>query len=360
MSFALFRLHLRRALPAPLTAAVLVVALLLWLSRRAADPVRAAEAAAQLARGAWRAELCLALLALLAPILLAIAAGDLPRLARRERHWLLPRRLSRSAISLSSWGGTCAGALLWLALVGLACELGAGRAEASLREGHELVLAELEHFGPGKDLRWRSPCPDRPPGSVVQLSLGLFGDYGGVDHLELSSHVARGAEAFATARAAPGLRAVLEVPLPPDGDAPWLEFRARGSVGSLALHDTRLLLLEPAPERSGSLRFLAQAALTLGAVLALALGLGAWLSPASALLLLLGGYGLAWLEADALAGSWLARWLPGFELPRALGLLGQGRVPGGLPPESWGGAVLLVLLGLGLHRWALGRWRPGA
>lgn len=360
MNLLLFRLHLRRALHPGLALLLVGTAILVIVSRGPqAEVVGAGADSRQLLRGLLRTDVAFALLAVLVPLLLASVAGCFGRIDARERHWLLPRKVSRSAIVVSAWAGAWIGALLWLAAIGALCELAADGSEPSLRASSELEMEDVRRIGDEGKLGWLTSSAERPAGSVARLSLGLFGAYEQVDRFELSSHGAPAEEAFAVGTAQPGMRTIVEVALPPGSEDVWLEFHARGATGTLTLHDTELQLFVPAGERAGTFHFLLRAALALGGSLAIALGLGAWLRPASLLLLILGGYGLLWLEADSLAGSVVEAWVPGFDLPGAMTLLSQGRSAGTLPIETWLGTAVLVLVGLSLFRLALGRWRLG-
>jgi hypothetical protein len=357
MNLLLYRLHLRRALNPVLGVLLLGVGLFVIGSRRVgAQFLDTEESSIQL----LRADVVFALLAVLVPLLLAGVAGTFRRLDESERHWLLPRRISRSSIAISTWTGVLSGALLWLVAIGLSCELTGEGGEPSLREAQSLEMQQVGRVGTEGDLVWLTPGFERPAGSVARLGLGLFGNYGEVEAVELIVRESQDADAFDVGTAQPGMHTLIEVELPAGHDALHFEFRARGVSKALMLHDTKLRLFVPASERAAVLSFLLRIALTLTGLLALVLGLGAWLSPASLLLALIGGYSLLWLEAEALAGSFLERWLPGYDLPAAFGLLSQGRASQALPVETWLGAGVLVLVGLSLHRLAMGRWRLGA
>lgn len=360
MNLQLFQLHLRRALHPGLGLLIVATWVFVVATRRGASALGDGAASTDaLLRGLLRADLTFVLLTVSVPLLLAGVAGSFGRLDSQDRHWLLPRRVSLSSIVLSSWAGSWVGALVWLGLIGVSCEFVAAGGARSLQQDRVLRMEEIGRLGAGGDLGWRTHKSAWPEGSVARFSTSLLGNYGEIERLELSSHVLPNGPAFATATAEPGLRTMVEVSVPEGDGHVWFQFRAEGVTRALMLRDTELRLFVPASERTGLVQFLSRVALVLAGVYALALGLGAWLGPASLLLLLGGSYGLLWIEAESLVGTWLETWVPGFDLPQALELLSQGRAPVPLPTRSCLGAGVLVLTGLCLQRVALGRWRSG-
>jgi len=363
MNRPLFLLHLRRALHPGLALLFLGTTLfvLAGAPHGVRDVLQAGTGSAALARGLRRADLAFALLALLAPALLLQSALVFPRLERGERCWLLSRPLSRGRIALSTWAGGLTGALLWLVLVGLACEFAAGGGGPSWRAAGELeLLTPKRGEGPEGLLSWRCESGPRAPGCLARLRLELFGSYNDVEAFELSARGAGAAQPFAEGSAAPNRLTRVEVALPAGDAALVFRLRAKGAQHPIVLNRPRLELFTPMAERMAIVHLLARVALCLAGALALARGLSAWISPPSTLLALLGGYVLVWLESDSLDGGWLARFLPGYGLPRALALVAQGRGPRAVGGELWLGAVFLVLVGLFAQRAALRRWRKGA
>jgi hypothetical protein len=370
MDLPLFLLHLRRALHPALGLVLAGVALVVLAGapHGAREVLRAGIDSEALTRGLRRADMLFALLCLLGPALLLTVARALRRVDDGERLWLLSRPIARHRIALSIWGGALAGALVWLSLVGIAVELRAGGGASSSQPAAELELGTPSRDGEGV-LYWSSETGRRPAGCAARLSMGLFGSYNEIEAFELAVHEGAAAADYpavfptsapdATGIAEPNRRTAVEVELPAGEGALLFSLRARGAVRSVQLERPLLELYLPADERAGTLGLLLEVALILAGTLALALGLGAWLSQASCLLGILGGYVLVWLETDALDGTWVSRWLPGYDLPGALALVAEGRVPRSLPPQAWLGALVMVLVGLLLQRAALGRWRSG-
>jgi len=361
MDAPLFLLHLRRSLHPGLALVLVGTGLLVVLGapQGARDVLRAGIDSQALERGLRRADLALALGLVLAPVLAAAAVRSQRAIESGERLWLLTRPVSRARVAVSSWAGALAGACLWLALLGLAVEAWAAGGGATWRPAGELEIVEPERRGAAGVLGWTSPTASpRPDGARARLSANLLGSYNEVEAFELRVVDAAGA-GRASGPVQPAARTVVEVDLPAGAAPLSFELEAMGAERSLALRGARLELFLPATERGGTWGLALRAALVLGALLSLGMGLGAWLRPASVLLLLLGGYALVWLETDRLDGTLLARWLPGYDLPRALALVGEGRAPAELGIAPWLGAALLVTLGHCLQRISLGRWRSG-
>lgn len=360
MNRSLILLQMRRALHPGLALTLLIAALLVILARSArVEGASELELDAQAMRGFLRADLLIVLLLILVPVSIAQVASAAGRMGREEGGWLLCRSITRRSISLSSWVGSSVAIAIWLVALGVLCELAAGDSESTLQRGRSLEMTSIARLGTEGDLVWKCDTGPFPEGSVVRFSLGLFGDYNEVEELVLSSHLQPTSEPFASSSAQAGLRSILEVAVPTTSEGTWFQFRAKGVEESLMLHDTHLELWTPARESSGTWLFLLQVGLATASAFALALGLGCWLSPGSLLLFILGGYSLLWLEADRLQDSFLRRWLPGFDLPEALGQVALGRVPSALPLERWLGAALLTVFGMLVFHATLGRWRSG-
>ncbi|MFT7669563.1 MAG: hypothetical protein ACI8X5_002268 [Planctomycetota bacterium] len=362
MNLLLFRLNLRRALNPGYGLLLIAIAIVVIVSRTTGTELSASaeQPSAQLMRGFLRADVIFALLIVLAPLLLIRVAGTFKRIDSYERHWLLPRQLSRSSLAISYWAGQSAGALTWILAIFILVEAAAGGAGDSLQFAGRAKLLDAHAIDQAGSLGWRTTTDERPAGSVVRFNLGIFGEYDEVERFEISSHTSPQAEAFSSASASPMMHTSLEVQVPSGGGEIYFEFRAHGATHPLTLHDTELHLFVPCDERSGTFQFLLRVALTLAATISLALCLGAWLQPPSLILLIFGGYSLIWIE-EAIFSQWtFAKWLPGYDLPSSLQLLSQGRSAGAVPLETWLGMGVFVLAGLTLFRFGLGRWRKGA
>jgi hypothetical protein len=363
MNRALVFLQLRRSLHPGVGAALVAVALLVWSGGRAAEGVGLEPEAALAARGLLRGDLLTGTLCVLLPAALLGAAGVLPRLEEGERLWLAPRRASRLSIASSLFAGSWIGALLWLALIGGLCELLAAGDAPTLRVAEELELLERSAVGESIRVRWTTPLEAPAPDAAARLEVGVYGSYNEIERFELATLLADGTQ-HAVGTAAPGRRVALEVALPPGEREVRFELRAPGATRSVVLSRPRLVRLLPDRERGALWRLLARTAWLTGAGLALALACGAFLSPPSTLLLLLGGLGLVWLERDGLetsaAGRALLAALPGARLPEAFSHLADGRGPRPPAPAALAGGAALLALGLGGLWAALGRWRSGA
>ena len=97
-------------------------------------------------------------------------------------------------------------------------------------------------------------------------------------------------------------------------------------------------------------------ALALCAWLALALGVSSFVSPATAAFAVLAAWVPHWW-ADERASEITVRFLPGADLFDALAIVGDGRAPAMPAIGTLGGTAILVVLGLGLARIGMRRWR---
>lgn len=361
MNRALLLLQLRRSLHPGIGAALVLVALAI----RGGSPTGGAAApeAELAARGLLRSDLLLGMLCVLLPATILGAAGFLRRVDAGERLWLAPRRASRLEVATSILAGSWVGALAWLLVAGGLCELLVGGSAPTRRVGQELELLERTAVGDAIRVRWRTPLPSAAvEGSAARLEVGVYGSYNEIERFELAT-LAEDGSTLVVGSAPPGNRVAIEVPLPAGSDSVHFELRAPGATRSVVLSRPRLTELLPDDERAALWRLLARTGWLLGPALALALALGALLSPPSTGLLLLSGLGLLWLERDGLetsgTGRVLLHWLPGAGLPDALAHLAAGRGPAPLAASTLAGGALLLLGALaGLHL-ALGRWRSG-
>jgi hypothetical protein len=120
------------------------------------------------------------------------------------------------------------------------------------------------------------------------------------------------------------------------------------------LSDAVELWIPGASDRASGVEILIRILLALAVWAALALGLGAWVSPSIAALAIFTAWITAWLADVAPA------WLPGADLWDALSITGMGRVPAALDPRAFAVGALLALVGLVLAAAGLRSWRPSA
>jgi hypothetical protein len=354
LNLPLFSLYLRRAMHPALLLVLVAVALVASRSGNAPETaLLGAENPEQLARGMMRREMWFLLCAVLLPVQLHSAGQWTQRVRDGDGNWLSPRALSSWKIVLTSWFAIFCGSVAWLVAIAATGELAAGGGEASYRVVKEWPLLEHRTRGEENQLRWTTELGELPPGSRGRLSFGILGNYGDVEELVLrATPLDAGSRERATeAHVRPGRRGRIEVELPPGEGNLLFEFSAVGATAALLVESPRFLVSVPAPEWSGTTALLGRLALAAAAWLALALGLGAWISAPSSVLLVAIFWGGAW-ERGVGGG-----FLPGAELPRAFAAVAEGRVPASLPPGVWGGTLVCVAIGLILLRLGLRRLR---
>ncbi len=341
----------RRGLPpaAALLGAVYLAALALvdWapeLARMAAeDPARLAGALSR--QGVWAGAALLLL-----PLLVVHFAGTVHRWRRGEVDWLASSPARPLSILVATWSGALLAGTAALAAAALAAEATAGADRGGVRLAGVVETPRVT-LAPGDS---RASPLVRPPGPLPEGSV-LAAELTAVaisEAVRVSLRASRpGAEgAGELVEAWLKRRTRLEVPAPTGPGEVQLDLELSGPVPHCAL--TRLELLTPtASERAAGAALFGRAWIALAAWLALALGLGAWTSPATAGLAIAGSWLIAALRPEPIA------WLPGADLARALGVVGDGVVPARIGWEPWLGAAVLALVGLGLARWNLHSWR---
>ncbi len=318
MSFDLARLALRRALaPGLCVLAVLLAAAFLastWrpapieieaLGARAAGPALAR-------RGLWTA-----LLATLAPILIARAALVLPQWRRGEVDWLLAAKRSRADLVISAFVGLAAAAAFFALFVAAAAELGAGRSGA----GRALAarFATPSQMLEDVPLVRRITLDRLPAGAVLRARLQFLGGAPAAD-VRLSARLTNSDSPTLSVESRISATGVLELELPAIGGQVEIALERVGETALVALQQNGIEIAVPTQSaRVASLRVAARAWIALCAAIAVALGLGAWLSGGAAATTALA---LAWVSllASAPGGG---RW-PTAALSDAIELAGEG------------------------------------
>jgi hypothetical protein len=346
LNLHLVLLHLRRGLRSGMGLALLLVVGALFASGGppaeaglgASDP---AQALRGLERSSWWSALALVLL--LGTV--TAAAGEHQRWRRGEALWSSTRKLGATGLVGSVWAGRTLALCAWLALIAIVVELAVGGSEVAYQPGprQEPTLSRGETQS--ESFRWSLAAPNAA-GLRLSVELRWSGDYTTADEIVLSV-ARRGAQPTRTA-SAPALTQSFELDLPA-GEGPLeFELSAQGAAGVLGLEALEVGLLQPRPERLATWRLAVSLGLLGTALLALALGLGSWMSAASAVALLCVAWGVAWLEGL----SWP---LPGLDLPASLEAVARGRVPAPLTAPVVAATAGVVLLGLSLRLAALHR-----
>ena len=330
MNPGLARLAFRRALaPGVVVAWILLAALL--LSRDWAGENALLEAAGegadsgQFARGLLREGAWTFLAIGMLPILVLRAARTVSAWHAGELEWLASRGSSRGTILVSTWIGTWAGGAVLLALSCLAIELRAGPAGSnigSLRRASGLALASA------------------PPGSRARLEIGLVASSGSAAEVVLRAR--RGREER-TSRVRVSAGGAIEVEIPPGTGPVQMELGCSEPGASAVVASGPAEVWVPCTtDRAASAEILLRMLVALAAWSALALGLGAWMSPPIAAAAILAAWIPAWLGGSRPA------WLPAGDLWEALRVAGMGRVPESLDPRAFSGGALLAAAGLAL------------
>lgn len=143
----------------------------------------------------------------------------------------------------------------------------------------------------------------------------------------------------------------IEVALPPGERPVWIQIDDLGA-GSLSIPGQVELWTPTSAMGLGSLALWWRAALLAAGLGALALGAAAWVGPLTAT-----GLALCVPLAGWMLGA--PQLWPGMDLPAALEVVGEGRVPAAAGGATLVGALLAVVAGLGLARPGLASWRHG-
>ena len=322
-----------------------------------AESVVADASTAVLARGRARQGTWAVALLVLAPALLHRGGRAAAEWRRSEADWLAPRPLPRAAWLLSTALGTFAAGALLLSAAAAAAELRAGRGERAWRWARALEHPSFALVEGDAARSWVEP-------GLAREGAGARGAAPDGARLLVRPTVAPGSGPAATVRvtAAPELSAGPAVEARIDGRA-RIALDLPAGAGPLTLTVERVgpgavvvlpagaveLVLPARSERLASLELLARVALGLAVVVALGLGLGAWMRPALATGTLLA---LAALPAISPAA---ARLLPAGDLSRAWRLVGEGLVPPPIAPAPLLVGLALVAGGLLLAERGLAR-----
>ncbi len=369
-SVRLSELALRRTLApgALLWTAVLAVILATndWstdvIALDAGDDSAVAAVSGGLARQGLWSGFCLALM----PMVVIRAAAVVGRWrSKGEVDWLGSRAAGRLTIATSTTCGVVLGAwilvLAWWVLVA-AC---APRVDGSFQlagsipapgamwvDGAHVRTWSVELPPSARELSLAAPelpSAARLGRARVRIELGLGAGAGPATEVVLR---ARSHGEVTTARTHIGTRGTIEVALPAGADAVELELSVSDpDARVLVLSDAAQVWIPVASAGAADRAIVLRLCVASCAWIALAFGFGAWISAASAALCVFALWIAAWL-ADA-----PCPWIPGIDLPEALAIAAQGRVPPELDPRAYVGAIVALASGLALAASGLARWR---
>jgi hypothetical protein len=274
-----------------------------------------------------------------------------------EVEWLASRAASRSTILAGTWAGHCAAAWLVLAATGVIAEVRAGASAPSLELSGRIGSERSSWVEGRRSLVWRAMDPGRAAaeGSRARFELALGSSSGAGSGVILSARrIGSGAVAPIETRVEKriGTRGDIEIEIPRGtGDVEFSLACGSGEDRVFLLSERGELWTPVASGRWASGVILERAALALAAWLALAIGLGGWMSASSAAALILVIWLPAWMSSEPSA-IW-----PGGDLFAALAIAGRGRVPPPIDARSLACAALAIAAGFGLARWSIARWR---
>ena len=365
----LARLEYRRVLLGRIGLTLALWTLAVSLLTERAPLVRSSLAAAQqVERGLWRQSSWTAILFVLLPLVLVRAASLAQRWRAGEGDWIGSRPIGKGAALWTSFLGVSAAALTLLLLCLAWVEWRSPAGQPTFERLGGDALETVRRVPAGAALEFVPELGARPE-EGDQIRVRALASM--LEPAQASTP--RDASDSSGARA-PGSQARVVLTRAGHESAgrarrllgrDWLSATVPAGEGALrvrveTLAGAPLLWLSPgsvelwrpiASEAAASLRLCAHTAWALLAGLALALGLGFWLSPITA---------AAAVLALGLAASWLpggTRRVPGSDLAALLETIGQGRVP--REPSAALGLVALaaVALGLCLARLGLRSWR---
>jgi len=349
----LLRLELRRSLRPSVIVTVLGLGVVLaWFGgggpsaelaeNLQIDPLRA--------RGLGRQGVWSGALLFLAPILLLRAGGTVGRWRRGECDWLGSRPAGRLPILASTLSGMCLAAALLLGMIAALVEGASSGSADTFRYAGSYSLNEIRRLEPGESLRWTLPDPGdlesdreaevrvlvtRTMGNAASTRIVFGATRGGV-HGSTEHHILQRG------------RASVSVPRTAGDVELSLQNVGEGSLAILTPDTFELWL--PASERMASVSLAVRFFVLLAALMALALGMGAWVGGATAA----GGALALWF---ALLRLDLGAFVPGARLARAIGFVGDGRLPEPYDLRGLVGLGLASLCGLALGVHGIRSWR---
>ena len=348
----LFLLELRRGLRGGLALGGVLLAVLLasadWMP--AALELEAGDQSA-LARGLVRQGTWSGALLLLLPAFVLHAAGTFARWRGGDADWLACRPTRRSAALSSTWCGATAAAVIALAAVAVVVELGASGGGATFAAAGTHDLSRYARVEPGEviEVGLGSFAHDAPGGSRLRVLVVATVGAGPTTEVEIAAGRG-GVQRLARERVTARTRVELELP-PGDGDLSVRIANVGGGAAAVVAPGSFELWVPAGTERSASVAVVVRAAAGLAALIALAIGFGAWVGTVTAAC---AAGALWWLGA-----AWLGEGWPGGGLGRTLGIIGQGRLPGDLDPLALVAGASLVILGLATALAGMRSWRFG-
>lgn len=357
MNAGLAWLAFRRALPPGFLLAALAVGALVVAATWEPDPRLVAALEATQVEGLGpsalaRQDVWTTLLVVLAPFLVARAAGVVPRWRRGEVDWLAASAHGRARVVLSTWLGLDAAAIALCLGCAAAGELAAGRAGSGRVLAARFATPTVALLESGVEQTRRLEPAAVPAGTLLRARLDFLGG-GPAASVRLALRREEGAGSATAARVLVSAPRWVDLALPAGRGPLVLALERIDGEAIVALAPDGLDLLTPAAsERVAASRLAARAALALVAALSLALGFGAWVSAPTAFL-----GALAVLVVALLSDAELARASPWSALRFALELAGRGVAAPWPSARAWIVGLSTMAAGLGLAVAGLRTWR---
>lgn len=352
-----FLLTLRRTLDLPLVLWFATSAAFLlaqdWAPPNAlldvhGDPTATESTAAGLTRQGLWGGLALAI----GPLLVLRAATTIAHWRRGEIDLFASRAAGRAAWIVSTWIGQCAAATILLSLCGVLAAARAGSTLLALEPagsagtiGADWITSEE----PASSMLGTKAI-DAPAGSRLQVELAPQG----APAIEAELCVRAGMARASCTNVRIATRAAIDVALARERGPLALEIRCLTPGARLRVLSRDIELWIPSASLAVDVRMAARLLLASFTWLALALGLGAWLSPSISALATLA----VWIIA--LLGPRACTLLPGGDLLDALEVIGRGRAPAAVDAMSLLLALGLCMLGILLGTLGLSQSRRQA
>ena len=357
----LVRLAILRTFP-PRTLVVLAILAALavtrdWgLSPDALPDGLSPEDGERIGRGFCRQGVWTLLLILVAPLLVHRAASTLERWREEDAEWLASRPVSRLGVLVAAFLGTWLAGALVLAGIGVLAEVAAGGSGPTSRLDRELSHASVVLFEDEGPARWeQTDCPlaELPAGTRARLRPTVALGSGPVVSLRITASSSGGEAERAEATARISGRSVVEVPVPAGAEGHLVLELAREGPGAVLVlpPDGGEILVPLGSDRWVGVELLARLLVAAGAWIAVGLGLGAWMRPPVAALGVFALWALPWWWGLG------ATWVPGGDLPRVWGMLGEGIAPPLPDARGLVGFAVLLAVGLGAAIRGLSRGR---
>jgi hypothetical protein len=279
-----------------------------------------------------------------APLLIGRTVSFVHKLVNAEADWCASRAASPLAIIASSWAGAVLAAGTWITLIAITAELGSSVPDrAPLQPADQALLSSLTSARDGV-IMFDVQAPKDHNVTTLRLPVGLIATGGPSAKLKTRFTRTQGGE-FTEDELLVATRRPIEARIPAGTGALRLELERIGEGAHVIVSAERAEWWRPAGSTlKASLMLGLFVCMISSAMLAAALGLGAWMRPAAASGLLFAASIALWFSGGAL-GGWgeVMEHLANGDAPAAPSLRGQG------------GALITILAGAALACTGL-RW----